>query len=272
VLPLDKNVLLKGPQGTPGLFRAGAAFWLPAMIGKYSLAPDAYSGSAGSLAGVSVDVGLVRRWFQADLSFAYAAGSLTRSSFGSNYALPSSPSTDAVRGMLRLGPRFPFNIVSLGLGVGIGLQQFNVDGVKTGGVDPTLGPYVELVVQPFCSFGFFAMGEATADFASSNSGGNNVFGLASLQIGAFYGPSPSCRRERETAFGLTERAVDVQALTPPSPPPPPAPVTPAPVAPPPAVEDVASRLKKLRTLYDAKAITEDEYKKERERILREGGL
>jgi len=38
------------------------------------------------------------------------------------------------------------------------------------------------------------------------------------------------------------------------------------------VEDVASRLRKLKALYDGKAITEDEYKKERERILKEGGL
>ncbi len=273
ILSLDKNVLLRGPQGTPGLFRAGAAFWLPTVISKYNLAPDDYTGSPGSLTGFAVDVGLVRRWFQADLSFAYAAGSLSRSSFGSTYALPRSPSTDVVRGMLRLGPRFPFNIVSLGLGFGVGLEQVNVDGVKTGGVDPTLGPYVELVVQPFCSFGFFAMGEATVDFASSNSGGNDVFGLASLQIGAFYGPSPSCTRERGTAFGLTERPVDAQTLTsPPSPSPVAPPPALAPPAPPPAVEDVASRLKKLKALYDGKAITEDEYKKERERILKEGGL
>ncbi len=276
VLALDTNVLLRGPQGTPGFFRAGAAFWLPTVIGKYNLAPDDYTGSPGSLAGVAVDVGLVRRWFQADLSFAYAAGSLSRSSFASTYALPSSPSADVVRGMLRLGPRFPFNVVSLGLGFGVGLEQLNVDGVKTGGVDPTLGPYVELVVQPFCSFGFFAMGEATADFASTNSGGgNDVFGLASLQIGGFYGPSPSCTRERGTAFGLTERAVHVQTLTPPSSrasPASPAPLLAPPSPPPPAVEDVASRLRKLKALYDGKAITEDEYKKERERILKEGGL
>jgi hypothetical protein len=271
VLPLDKNVLLRGPQGTPGLFRAGAAFWLPTIIGKYSLAPDGYT---GSLPGVAVDVGLVRRWFQADLSFAYATGSLSRASFTSNYALPSSPTADAVRGMLRLGPRFPFNMVSLGLGVGVGLQQFNVDGVKTGGVDPTLGAYVELVVQPFCSFGFFAMGEATADFASSNSsGGDDVFALGSFQIGAFYGPSPSCRRERETVFGLTERPLDAKTLTPlPAPPPVPSVAPPPVLLPAPAVEDVASRLKKLKALFDSKAISEDEYKKERERILKEGGL
>jgi hypothetical protein len=291
-LQLDKNTLLKGPQGTPGWGRVGVAFWMPTLIGQYGLAPDSYGGHAGSYAGVAVDAGLVRRWFSADLAFGYASGSLTRTSFGSNYALPANPASDIVRGILRLGPRFPFHTVSLGLGGLAGVEQVNVDGVKTGGVDPTFGGYVELVVQPFCTFGFFAMGEANVDIDTSsnanNSGNGNAIGFASLQIGTVFEPSSACKKERNTAFGLRERMAEVPrgATTLPAASPssvgvtaPPAAVpasAPAPVpttsSPTPATDDLAARLKKLKASFDAKVISEGEYKAQRELILKEGGL
>jgi hypothetical protein len=265
-LQLDKNILLKGPQGTPGWGRVGVAFWMPTLIGQYGLAPDTYGGHAGSYAGVSVDAGLVRRWFSADLAFGYAAGSLTRTSFTSNYALPAKPASDIVRGMLRLGPRFPFNSASLGLGGEVGAEQVNVDGVKTGGVDPAFGGYVELVVQPFCSVGFFAMGEANVDFVnvdlSGSNGKSNALGFASLHIGAIFEPSSACKKERNTDFGLREKTGRAPEVT----------VVPTVPSPPPASDDLAARLKKLKALFDAKVISADEYKAQRERILKEGGL
>jgi len=291
-LQLDKNTLLKGSQGTPGWGRVGVAFWMPTLVGSYPLAPDNYGDHAGSFAGVAVDAGLVRRWFSADLALGYAAGSLTRGTSNSNYALPSNASSDVVRGLLRLGPRFPFNVVSFGLGAAVGLEQVNVDGVKTGGIGPTLGSYVELVVQPFCSFGFFAMGDVSFDFASGFSNGN-VFGFASLQLGAFFGPSSACRDERNTAFGLREKAAPPPSSSslPPTPAPPVVPVTPPPSAPEslpvvpapspapppappaaPATDDVTTRLRRLKALLDSKVITEEEYKTQRQRVLTESGL
>jgi hypothetical protein len=209
-LELDKSLLLRGPQGTPGWGRVGVAFWMPTLLGRFQEGPDEYGGSAGSLAGVSVDVGYARRWFSADLSLGVASGSLTRTSFNSNYALPSNPTSHVVRSMLRFGPRFPFNVISFGLGAQAGLEQMDVSGVKTGGIDPALGAYAELVVQPFCTFGFFAMGDAVIDATSgskgSNNGGDNgPFGFASLQLGAIFQPSSSCKKERGTVFGLREK-------------------------------------------------------------------
>jgi hypothetical protein len=86
-LELDSNILRKGPQGSPGWGRAGVAFWMPTLLGQYSQGPDNYAGQAGGFAGIAADVGLVFRWFSADLALGYAKGSLTRSTFNSNYAL-----------------------------------------------------------------------------------------------------------------------------------------------------------------------------------------
>jgi hypothetical protein len=207
-LELDKNILVKGPQGSPGLYRVGVAFWMPTIIGgPDAIGPDKYEGHAGSFAGVAVDGGLVTRWFSANLALGYAKGSLTRSTFNSNYALPGNPSSDIVRGLFRFGPQFPFNVVSFGFGFGIGLEQFNVDGVHTGGIQPALGPYAELVVQPLCSFGFFAMGDANIDFGLAGAHNNNGdgFGFFSLQLGAIFEPSSACKKERGTVFGLREK-------------------------------------------------------------------
>ena len=171
--------------------------------------------------------------------------------------------------------------MSFGLGIGGGLEQVNVDGVRTGGVDPTIESYVELVVQPFCTFGFFAMGEANLDLPSSTTGQNSgAFGYASMHIGAMFEPSSACKKERGTAFGLREKAVEgllAPALAPLAPVSPaaasqaPPPQASAP-APPPSTEDTAERLRKLKALLDAKVISPDEYKTRRDLILKEGGL
>jgi hypothetical protein len=112
--------------------------------------------------------------------------------------------------MLRFGPRVPFNVISFGLGGQVGLEQMDVSGVKTGGIDPALGAYAELVVQPFCTFGFFAMGDALIDATSGSnsnaSGDGGPFGFISLQLGAIFEPSASCKKERGTAFELRENA------------------------------------------------------------------
>jgi hypothetical protein len=231
-LELDKNILLKGPQGSPGWGRVGAAFWMPTLLAPFSLGPDNYSGHAGSFAGAAADVGLVLRWFSADLALGYAKGSLTRSTFTSNYALPGNTSSDIVRGMLRFGPRFPFNVASFGFGVGVGLEQINVDGVKTGGVDPAFQDYAELVVQPFCSVGFFAMGDFTVDVGQAVANGNSATFLLSLQVGVTFEPSSACMKERGTVFGLREKSAQRESVLTPAPSVslPPTPATPAPPA------------------------------------------
>jgi hypothetical protein len=204
-LEVDRNILLKGPLGAPGLWRAGVALWMPGLFVPFNHAPDSYSGGIGSYGGFAIDGAIVTRWFTADLAFGFAKGSLTRTTFNSNYALPSSTSSDIVRGMLRLGPHFPFNLVAFGFGVDAGIEQLNVDQVRTGGIEPALGTWAELDVQPFCSFGFFVLGDANADFGSNQGSTNGgPSGYASFQLGATFQPSSACKKERGTVFGLRE--------------------------------------------------------------------
>ncbi|HEY2511617.1 MAG TPA: PEGA domain-containing protein, partial [Polyangiaceae bacterium] len=79
-LELDKPVLFKGPQGSPGWGRVGAALWMPFSGSIEHDIPESYRADAGSLTGVAVDVGLVTRWFSFGLDYAYAGGSAKRTS------------------------------------------------------------------------------------------------------------------------------------------------------------------------------------------------
>jgi hypothetical protein len=207
-MELDKNILFKGPQGTPGWGRVGVAFWAPFVIGTTDHLPGTYTVNPFSMQGVDVDVGVVTRWFSMGLEFAYGTGSgaatlqpgnNSGNNGGGNFVLPSTASVNVTRGSLRLGPRFPFHTVALGFGPQIGVEQVNFQGVQTGGVGAAPGLYTELVVQPFCYFGFYVKGDAAYD--------TNVQGaIASMAFGAIFNPSSACMKERTTRFGMREKA------------------------------------------------------------------
>jgi hypothetical protein len=203
-MELDKNVLLKGPQGTPGWGRLGVAFWMPFVVGGNGNLPDAYTTNPGNLYGIALDAGVVTRWFSMGLEFDYGAGSSTRSTFTSNYQLPSSSTTTITRGSLRLGPRFPFNVVSFGFGPVVGVEQVNYEAVLTGGVGAFLGSYAEVVVEPLCAFGVYFLAEGGFDT-------NISLGVGSLNFGAMFEPSSACKKERTTVFGLHEMTASAAA-------------------------------------------------------------
>jgi hypothetical protein len=81
------------------------------------------------------------------------------------------------------------------------VEQANIEQVKTGKVGAFLGGYVELVVQPLCEVGVFAMFEGGADSSLG------AF-VGAMRFGALFEPSSACRKERTTAFGLREKRAE----------------------------------------------------------------
>jgi hypothetical protein len=196
VLPSNKPLLLRGPEGSPGTWRVGLGAWIPGAATINDSMPDTYSANMGALAGVTVDGGVVSRWFAAYLNVSFAQGTFTRTTFQAVDMLPSSASATWSQYSVRFGPRFPFHSVALGLEGSLGSQQLNIQDLRTGKTDFVAGAYVELDVQPLCDWGVFATGGvqiASWDNASA-------FGL--LQIGAFWEPNYRCRVEQSTPIGL----------------------------------------------------------------------
>jgi hypothetical protein len=195
-LTSDHSVLLRGPEGTPGFLRAGLGLWLTTGGAKDNV-PEQYKSNGLSVTGAALDLGLVWRWYGLFLDASYGNGSFARQTFNTHYALPSSASVTWDRMLVRTGLRFPFNLVSLGLGPLLGLQEVDLADVRTGEKSGIVGGYLELDVQPVCDWGL----SATETLEKPTNDDPPSFGL---QIGVFWGPNPHCRRERATAIGLTQ--------------------------------------------------------------------
>jgi hypothetical protein len=197
-LPSDRAFPLRGPEGSPGWYRLGVAFWSPGWGSKIrSNVPENYVGSAFAADGVALDAGFVDRWVAVYLNAAYAHGSLQRDTHATHYALPEQASTTYERLSLRAGPRFPLNAVAFGLGAHVGVQEVNLQGVRTGkpGLAGVVGGFFEVDVQPLCDWGI--LGTIGLDKPTDD---DDV--SASLQLGVFFEPNARCRRERATVPGL----------------------------------------------------------------------
>ena len=193
-LESDRFVLVKGPAGSPGALRLGLGLWMPAG-GVRDRVPEHYNGNPGDVFGVSVEAGLVSRWFAVYANGAYGKGSFKRDSFNTHYALPDAAKVSWDQLTFRMGPRFPFNLVALGLGVSIGVQELDLEQVRTGRKTGVGGLYSQLDIQPFCDFGLSALGHFQKPFSDDKF-------VGALQIGLFYQPNAKCRRERATTIGL----------------------------------------------------------------------
>jgi hypothetical protein len=196
-LESSRFVLFRGPQGTPGLLRAGLGLWLAGGDAKDDT-PEEYQTSGLAVKGVTVDLGLVWRWYALFLDASYGTGSFDRKTFDTHYALPNPADVTWERVLVRTGPRFPFNRAALGLGPLVGIEKIDLDQVRTGKPDGILGAYVEADAQPLCDFGLFAMASLEKPFHKSGPSGG-------LQFGIFYEPNARCRRERNTAIGLQQQ-------------------------------------------------------------------
>ncbi len=197
-LESSRFYLLRGPQGSPGLLRAGLGFWTAYAGGIKDNTPEEYRSTGRSLGGVVVDLGLVTRWYGLFLDASYGSGSLPRQTFNTHYALPNPAHVTWDRLLIRTGPRFPFYRASLGLGGLLGVQEVDLDLVRTGKPNGIVGGYAEIDLQPMCDWGLFSTISIEKPF-----GNDSLAGV--WQIGAFYEPNARCRRERATAIGLHQR-------------------------------------------------------------------
>jgi hypothetical protein len=199
----DSSVLFRGPLGRPGWYRLALGLWLPAAaMKKYSSKeaslPEDYSAKLGSLAGVSLEIGWVTRWFAMFLSGAWAKGTFNRDGHLTSYALPESATTSWKQFFSwRVGPRFPFNVAALGFGGYYSMHEIDLERVLTGHLSATAGAFVELDAQPFCDWGLFAVGNLGHSVIVHSS-----FVDGGLTVGVMYQPSARCRAERSTRYGL----------------------------------------------------------------------
>ena len=193
-LESDKFVLFKGPAGSPGWLRLALGLWMPGG-GVRDRVPEYYDGKFSDVLGVSIGAGLVSRWFALYADGAYGKGSFKRVSFNTHYALPDK--THVVWNQLawRFGPPFPFNVVALGLGASIGVQELDLEQVRTGRKTGVGGFYSQLDIQPLCDFGLFVLGHFQKPFSEDRP-------IGALQAGLFYQPNARCRKERATKLGL----------------------------------------------------------------------
>jgi hypothetical protein len=197
-LETDTPLLMQGPQGTPGHWRIGAGLWLFNYTDSYLTKdmPEAYKG--GLTTGFAVGGAFVGRWFGLFLHTAYGSGSMQRSTFNTNDALPATTHLDVYQTAVRASFRVPFNAVSWNLiGAEAGVAVFNLQSVNTGQVQGMFGPWTGLDIQPFCDWGASVSAELQILSDTEHSGAGIVG-----QFGLFYEPNSRCRRERATEFGL----------------------------------------------------------------------
>lgn len=205
-LPSDTPTLVAGPQGTPGHWRLGLDAWFvrPSLSsgGEFHprKAPESYSGGYGAATGIAFSGAWVARWFTMSLQGALGSGTVHRASFTSNYDLPKDSNVNAYGALLRMGFRFPFNLVSLNLGPEGGFLELDIQKVRTGTPSGVVGTWAGLDIQPLCDWGM----RATFDvgYASEISRGENGGPFSTLQFGIFFEPNAICRREQATNFGL----------------------------------------------------------------------
>jgi hypothetical protein len=194
-LESDRFILLQGPQGTPAKLRAGLGLSLAASWDTKNT-PERYATNGLDVKGAVLDLGVVGRWYGVFLDASWGSGSFARKTFDTHYALPDPASVSWKRLLVRAGPRFPFNLASLGLGPLVGIEAVDIDQVRTGKPSGIVGGYVEVDVQPVCDWGLFATG-------SLEKPTNDDQPSFVLQVGVFYGPNRACHRERSTPIGLS---------------------------------------------------------------------
>jgi PEGA domain len=192
----DTFVLFRGPQGTPGHLRVGVGAWLYAGPATDKM-PEEYGAGLGAVKGIDLNAALAWRWFGMSLDGAYGSGSFHRQSFSTNYALPDPATTNVWMGVLRAGPRIPFNVVALAFGAEVGIQEINVAQVRTGNIGPVVGGWGAIDIQPLCDWGVSVSGSG---------GGSNDNGFGTFQVGVFFAPNAQCRRSRATEHGLRPAA------------------------------------------------------------------
>jgi len=194
-LESSRSVLVKGPLGSPGGYRVGLGLWEAGWSHLKQDMPEEYSQQGFTVKGLSLDAGLVGRWFDFFLEGAYGSGSIARQTFNTNYALPNQAHVTWSQMLMRFGPRFPFNVVSLGFGPTMGIEEENVDQVRSGKPVGIFGGYVEIEVAPVCDWGLFLQSSLDKQTTSDS-------GYLTEQFGVFFEPNSRCRTERSTPYGL----------------------------------------------------------------------
>jgi PEGA domain len=193
-LESNRFILFRGPMGSPGLLRASLGGWMGGGDVRDSI-PFDYSGQGVSAGGITGEVGIVTRWFGVHVSGSYGEGMFAAQSHNPRFAVPSSSHVTWSQLLLRLGLRVPLNLVALGLGPSIGLQELDVDQIRTGKPSGTVGGYFEVDVAPLCDWGLYAL--ATASKPTNEDGA-----AGGAQLGVFFEPNSRCRAERGTRYGL----------------------------------------------------------------------
>ena len=193
-LRTDTPLLLDGPEGAPGFWRAGLDLWVvsPGRF-QFSSMPEAYQAGVAST-GVSLGGGIVTRWFGLFARTAFGAGSATRATTATNFALPESTGVTTYATTLRPSFRVPLNVVSLDLGLSTGFYEMNISHVYSGALQGSGGVWAGVDVQPTCDWG----GSVSIDYSAIT----NSSPVLTLQAGVFFEPNSRCRRERSTRFGL----------------------------------------------------------------------
>jgi hypothetical protein len=186
-------------MGSPGLLRAAIGGWSGGGNVQEGI-PFEYAGKGASVGGVVGEVGLVTRWFGIHVSGAYGEGNFDAQARYPRYALPSSPHATWSQLLLRLGLRVPLNAVALGLGPSLGVQELDVDQIRTGKASGVVGGYFEVDVAPLCDWGLFALASAYKPTDSDGAAGTG-------QLGVFFQPNARCRDERSTRYGLRSIAM-----------------------------------------------------------------
>jgi hypothetical protein len=198
-LESNRFILVKGPLGSPGGRRVALGLWMAGAGSLKQNMPESYDTEGLSMTGVALDLGLTARWFGFYVNGAYASGSIHRESFNTNYALPNPAHATAEMAAMRFGPRFPFNVVSFGFGPTMGIEEVNVDQVRTGKPAGIFGGYFEIEIAPLCDWGLFAL-------ANANKPTDDDQVYFGAQFGVFFEPNSRCRTERSTPYGLHTNA------------------------------------------------------------------
>ena len=194
-LESSRFILVRGPLGSPGGRRVALGLWVAGVGSLKQNMPETYDTTGLAMTGAALDLGLNGRWFGVYINGAYASGSIHRESFNTNYALPNPGHVTAEMAAMRFGPRFPFNAVSLGFGPTMGIEEVNVDRVRTGKPAGIFGGYFEVEIAPLCDWGLFAL-------ANANKPTDDDQVYFGAQFGVFFEPNSRCRTERSTPYGL----------------------------------------------------------------------
>lgn len=214
-LESDTFYLFRGTQGSPGHWRVGLNGWFPIGDVNNGVPAPYRQLSLGGVVGVTLTGAWLARWFGFSFDLSLGSGTFKRDGeLLANYMLPDPANVTWKRALFRMGNRFPFHAVAFSLGGGVGIQELNLDKIRTGVPQGLVGIWTSLDWQPLCDWGLTLMGDVylvpnkndsamTTDSAmtsGSDQGGPDI--SLSLQVGAFFQPNAQCTKERATQFGL----------------------------------------------------------------------